>query len=328
MEDLTDSYLQFTAVARRYSPRTVAIYRAVLDEYTEFTLGDALTSGQVDAAMNPTRIRNYEVHLLDEKGESPRTVNLHLSVLSGFAKYLMSRGLLKANPVRAVSRPKSEKRLPDFYRDGSITEYLTETAHSASEDELDLLLSYGGDTSSRAAREVYERRLRRLTVSLLHATAIRRAELISLNCGSVDLSRRILKVTGKGDKVREIPLIPALCEEISMYRQCVLSFLGIPDDPAQPLLVTLKGERLYPMYVDRAIKQELGAVPGITGRKSPHVLRHTLATELLNGGADLNSIKEFLGHSSLAATQVYTHNSIEKLKLVYRSAHPRAKEKE
>ena len=125
--------------------------------------------------------------------------------------------------------------------------------------------------------------------------------------------------------MREIPLVAGLCEEISLYLQSVETMTGVQAAPGRALLLTAKGRPLYPVYVDRAVKQELGAVAGINGRKSPHVLRHTLATELLDNGTDLNSIKELLGHASLAATQVYTHNSIEKLKTVYQTAHPRAK---
>ncbi len=134
-----------------------------------------------------------------------------------------------------------------------------------------------------------------------------------------------MRVTGKGDKMREIPLIPSLCEEISLYLKAVSSLTDDAYEPSAPLLRTPKGARLYPVYVDRVVKSELAAVPGITVRRSPHVLRHTLATELLSGGADLNSIKELLGHSSLAATQVYTHNTVERLQSVYKNAHPRAK---
>ncbi|MCQ2148895.1 MAG: tyrosine-type recombinase/integrase [Bacteroidales bacterium] len=171
----------------------------------------------------------------------------------------------------------------------------------------------------------YEQRLGRLIVSLLYNTGIRRAELLSLTVSSLDRGRSVLRVKGKGDKMREIPLVPSVCDEISLYLQSVDTMVGCVRTADSPLLVTLKGRALYPVFVDRAVKKELESVPGITGRKSPHVLRHTLATELLSDGADINSIKEFLGHSSLAATQVYTHNSIEKLLKVYDNAHPRAK---
>ena len=125
--------------------------------------------------------------------------------------------------------------------------------------------------------------------------------------------------------MREIPLVGSLCEEILLYLQSVETMTGVQATPGRALLLTAKGRPLYPVYVDRAIKSELAQVGSISGRKSPHVLRHTLATELLDNGTDLNSIKELLGHASLAATQVYTHNSIEKLKSVYKTAHPRAK---
>ena len=126
--------------------------------------------------------------------------------------------------------------------------------------------------------------------------------------------------------MRDVPLVPALVGEIGRYLEAAEAYFGGAPAAGDPLLRTPSGRRLYPAYIDRAVKEELGGIPDFTGRKSPHVLRHTLATELLNDGADLNAIKEMLGHSSLAATQVYTHNSIEKLRAVYDRAHPRAKD--
>jgi integrase/recombinase XerC len=162
-------------------------------------------------------------------------------------------------------------------------------------------------------------------ISLLYNLGLRRAELISLTVGSIDFGRNIVKVTGKGDKMREIPLIASLCKEISLYLDAVETVCGGKRSLKEPLLITYKGKSLYPAYVDRVVKSELGDVKGITGRKSPHVLRHSLATELLNEDTNINSIKELLGHSSLAATQVYTHTDIARLKTIYKSAHPRAK---
>ena len=243
---------------------------------------------------------------MDEKGESAKTVNLHLSVLSGFCRFLMKEGVLESNPVRLVSRPKQEKRLPVFYREEAMQVYFEQTKG---------VLEYGK----------YEDQLQRMILGMLFATGLRRAELISLNRDSVDLARRVMRVRGKGDKMREIPLPPVLCDEILLYLRAVDSLKYADRASEAPLLQTPRGERLYPVYVDRAVKAALAGIDGISGRKSPHVLRHTLATELLDGGADLNSIKELLGHSSLAATQVYTHNSIERLQSVYKSAHPRAK---
>ena len=311
---LIEEYITYLSQVRRYSPRTKELYSDILNEFSSFSEGDLLES------LTPSVIRSYEVYLLDKKKEDPRTVNLHLSVLSGFCRYLMKDGRLKANPARLVSRPKTEKRLPVFYREDSMRDYFEMTSHDASEETLGLIT--GGD---KVSKELYSRRLSRLVISILYSTGIRRSELVGLSVGNVDLSRRVMRVKGKGDKTREIPLVPSLCKEISLYLQSVESMEGRSRTASDPLLVTPGGNKLYPVFVDRVVKSELGKVAGITGRKSPHVLRHSLATGLLNEGADLNSIKELLGHSSLAATQVYTHNSIEKLKKVYVNAHPRAK---
>ena len=327
MNPLVDKYIQYVATVRRYSARTIDIYASVLEEFVKYTLPEPDDADALPAAMTPTAIRNYEVYLLDDQGIGARTVNQHLSVLSGFCRFLMLEGLLKSNPVRLVTRPKAEKRLPVFYRDDSMVKYFADTEYAVSEDSLELLRSLGaGEQERKLAGELYERRLRRLIVALLHGTGLRRAELASLDVRSPDFSRSVLHVVGKGDKMREVPVVPALVQETERYLQAAEVFFGGAPAAGDPLLRTPSGRRLYPVYIDRAVKRELGAVPDITGRKSPHVLRHTLATELLNDGSDLNSIKELLGHSSLAATQVYTHNSIEKLKAVYNASHPRAKD--
>ncbi len=311
---LIDEYITYVKEVRRYSPRTCELYSDILKEFSEFCDREILES------LTPSMIMSYEVYLLDSRKEDPRTVNLHLSVLSGFCKFLMKNGHLKSNPARVVSRPKVEKRLPVFYREESMKDYFDRTEHDASEETLSLIT---GD--DKVSKQLYSRRLSRLIVSMLYSTGMRRSELIGLSIGNVDFSRKVMKVRGKGDKTREIPLVPSLCNEISLYLQSVETIEGRARSATDPLLVTVTGSKLYPVFVDRVIKSELGQVGSITGRKSPHVLRHSLATELLNEGSDLNSIKELLGHSSLAATQVYTHNSVEKLKKVYLTAHPRAK---
>lgn len=303
---MIDKYIGYIASVRRYSARTQQIYRDVLEQFAAFT-------GISDfSKVTPNEVRGYEIHILDDKGLDARTVNLHLSVLSGFFRYLMKEGVLKANPCRTVSRPKTGKRLADFYRQEAMEEYFASTQTYVTEPDMGM-------------EERYRKRLARLIISLLYGTGMRRSELISLKRGDVDFNRSVVRVHGKGDKMREIPLIPSLCEEISLYLQSADSMAECQLDSESPLLVTVKGTGLYPVYIDRTVKEELGSIPAITGRKSPHVLRHSLATGLLNDGTDLNSIKELLGHSSLAATQVYTHNSIEKLKTVYDNAHPRAK---
>ncbi len=302
LDCMRNKYLTYICSVRRYSERTCEIYREVLEDFVRFCDG----SEDFAATMNVNAIRAYEVYLFDTRKLSARTVSQHLSVLSGFCRFLMKEGVIQSNPVHLVKRPKQEKRLPLFYKDKSMEAYFESTK---------------GDPEFGT----YEQKLNRLIISLLASCALRRAELISLNVGSVDFARGTLRVKGKGDKVREIPLIPSLCEEISLYLSAVSSLTDDAYEPSAPLLRTKTGARLYPVFVDRVVKKELAAVPGITVRRSPHVLRHTLATELLADGADLNSIKELLGHSSLAATQVYTHNSVERLQNVYKNAHPRAK---
>ena len=314
---MIDAYITYIRDIRRCSPRTQDIYRDVLEDFSRFS------EGEVVASLTPSMLRRYEADCIN-RGMKPRTVHQHMSVLSGFCRFLMLKGELKSNPARNVKRPKMEKRLPEYYQEKSMDAYFEATDHWAGEDELEILLSYGPAPKDKAAVEIYRHRLRRLIISLLFGIGIRRAELIGLKAGSFDSARQVMRVLGKGDKMREIPVVPSLCHEICLYLKAVESIRGGASPADGPLLVTEKGRALYPAYVDRTVKEELDGY-GITGRKSPHVLRHTVATALLDDGADLNSIKEMLGHASLAATQVYTHNSVDRLKKVYNNAHPRAK---
>ena len=347
---MISKYIAYIRDVRRYSPRTQDLYADALSKFEEWLempgqaghdeskaghdeskAGHDEGKGHNEGVMAdlighliPSRIREYEAHLI-EKGLKPRTVHLQMSALSGYCNFLIKEGVLKSNPVRTVRRPKMEKRLPEYYTEGAMEAYLEGSEHAESADELEVLLST--KPGSKLAKELYNRRLKRIIVSLLYGTGIRRAELIGLKRNSVDLERQTLHVLGKGDKMREIPLIPSLIREISLYLQAASFLVG--EKPANaPLLTTEKGKPLYPAFVDRAVKAELQGQKGISGRKSPHVLRHSLATALLNEGTDLNAIKEMLGHSSLAATEVYTHNSVERLKAQYMNAHPRAKNEE
>ena len=314
---MIDKYIAYIRDVRRSSPRTQELYADALHKFEDWC------QGNID--LIPSRIREYEGHLI-EQGMKPRTVHLQMSALSGYCNYLIKEGVIKSNPVRTVKRPKMEKRLPEYYTENAMDKYLQDTAHAAGEEELEILLST--DRNSQLAKELYERRLRRLIISLLYGAGIRRAEIIGLQRKSLDMARQTLRVRGKGDKMREIPLIPSLVQEISLYLHAASFMVPGQDGPEAPLLLTEKGKPLYPAWVDRAVKQELDGREGITGRKSPHVLRHSLATALLEEGADLNAIKQMLGHSSLAATEVYTHNSVERLKAQYMNAHPRAKNEE
>lgn len=321
MENSQDRYIQYVSTVRRYSARTTEIYSDVLSRFSKFAECDP------SEAMTVQMIRGYEVYLLDKEKLDSRTVNLHLSVLSGFAKFLIKEGDIQSNPVKMVSRPKMEKRLPVFYRDDAMTKYFERTECDASYDNLELLSPCDGTKMDKVTRDMYDRRLSRVIISTLVSTGMRRSEIISLKVRSIDFSRKTLSVRGKGDKMRDIPVVDALCSEILCYLRALEIVFGEKPDPEDPLFVTPSRGPLYPVFVDRVVKEALGQSVDFTGKKSPHVLRHTLATELLNRGTDLNSIKEMLGHASLAATQVYTHNSIEKLRAVYSAAHPRASRK-
>ena len=320
--NLHDKYISYIRNVRRYSERTVDIYDDVIRMYCNIIHEkEDVRDGDLIASMNVSEIRAYEVRLL-EKGLSAKTVNLHLSALSGFCRYLMKEGVLKSNPVKLVTKPKVEKRLPVFFRKEAMEEYFACTAYLLEQKELESFLD---EWHTKSGKKAYEAILARLIISMLYSLGLRRAELIGLSIGDVDFGRNVVKVRGKGDKMREIPLIVSLCEEILLYLKAVETMCGGIRSLTEPLLVTYKGKPLYPAYVDRVVKSGLGGIKGITGRKSPHVLRHSLATELMNEGVEINSIKELLGHSSLAATQVYTHGSIARLKTIYEQAHPRAK---
>jgi integrase/recombinase XerC len=272
--------------------------------------------------MTSSLLRSYEVFLMEDKKLDSKTVSLHLSVLSGFCRFLVKEGVLVSNPVKRVPRPKIEKKLPVFYRAASLEIYLSSTSDLFSEDFCNAFVR---SPETLHGKYIYERQLSRLIIMSLYSLGLRRSELMSLTIGDVDFGRKIVKVCGKGDKMREIPLIDVLSEEFLLYLKAVELLVGRVRSLKEPLFLTYTGRKLYPNYVDRTVKKELADVEGVSGRRSPHVLRHSLATSLMNSGADLNSIKEVLGHSSLAATQVYTHTSIAELKNIYESAHPRAK---
>ena len=329
-----EKYISYVKLQKRYSDRTVSIYSDVLRRFGEYAANQTDPDGKTRpqdaqatppdaliACLSPTFVRSYQVHLLEECRLSARTVNLHLSVLSGYCRFLVKNCVLKSNPVSLTVRPRQPRRLPSFYKSEAMRKYLDgDNALRRRDFDLDL-------RTEAERRDTYRLCLDRIIVCLLYSTGVRRAELIGLNLGDVDFSRKVLRVRGKGDKTREIPIILSLIEEIELYLQSVDTLIGQQRRTASsPLLVSFSGNRLYPVLVDRAVKSELGSSQqDFTGRKSPHVLRHTLATGLLEEGADLNSIKEVLGHANLAATQVYTHSSAGQLKKIYEQAHPRAK---
>lgn len=329
MMNPAEKYINYISAQKRYSARTKDIYSSVLERFYRFALDDAdavlpdVGTEAVLEPLSPNPIRNYQVSLL-ESGSSPRTVNLHLSVLSGYCRYLIRQGLLSSNPVALTSRPKQSRRLPSFFKADAMEKYLSsDNALDRRDFELDL-------STLEEKKDTYWLCLRRAIVCTLYSTGMRRAELIGLQRSGVDFSRAKIRVLGKGDKMREIPIVPMLVREISLYLQAVDRLVCIDGSKVSGrLFVTWNGAPLYPVLVERAVKEELGPLGNdFAGKKSPHVLRHSLATGLLEEGADLNSIKEVLGHANLAATQIYTHSNIKALKTIYEKAHPRATEKD
>jgi len=288
-----EDFINYIRTIRRYSQRTADIYRTALEDY--FGSSDEISA---------QRVREHIGSLL-MKGLSPRTVNLHLSALSSFCGYLVRSGEMESNPVRSVKRPRESHRLPEFYTESSMEHYF--------------------DTISKERAEVSFHNYRnRMLLLVLYATGMRRSEAVDLKISDWDGSRMVFTVTGKGDKVREIPVPGGVSEEILLYLNRIK--VQFPSRENDRFFVNDHGGRITAQEVNEMVHEELDGVEGFTGKKSPHVLRHSLATHLLNNGTDLNSIKEILGHSSLAATQVYTHNSFETLKKSYLTAHPRAKD--
>ncbi len=293
-------FIDYLKVKRRYSPRTVKLYGEAVEDFLRQAVPESqLSDEDILSALKFQVIRGYVSSLMD-RGLDPRTVNLHLSALSTFCSYLVRQNKLASNPVKEIVRPKEKKRLPSFFSPEALKLYF--------------------DTP---VADDYPSVRNRMIVTLLYGTGLRRAEAASLRISDIDLSRRTISIIGKGNKQRMIPLVDSLVEKIGDYLLLREAFLN--GSESDSFFLTDAGGPAYPEFINRTVKAELSKANGLSGKKTPHTLRHSFATSLLNEGADLNSIKEVLGHSSLAATEVYTHNSFEKLKEIYRTAHPRAK---
>ena len=240
-------------------------------------------------------VRSWMVDMV-ENGFEMRSIHRKISSLRSFYKFLNKTGRSKDNPVNGIRLPKIGRRLPDYVQEGQILELL-----NGIEDKDDLF------------------NLRdKLILHLFYMTGIRRSELMGITQESIDQFRGVLKVNGKGGKERLIPVDAELIQLFATYVNKRILLGGI-----EPFWITDTGKKISPKWVYNLVNKYLGFA-GHGGKKSPHVMRHSFATHLSNGGADLNAIKELLGHSSLAATQIYTHNSIERLKKVYEKAHPKA----
>ena len=295
MEAFISSYVDYLKFEKRYSEHTIRGYRDDLEAFSGYLRVDF---GETELrAVSAAMVRSWLASLKD-KGLSSRSVNRKISSLRSFYKYLLKTGQVEQSPVAVIIAPKAARRLPVFVEQEQVAELFGEVWFP---DDWEGLTD-------------------RLLLALLYNTGMRLSELINLKEGQIDGSTRVIKVLGKGNKERVIPVSAALLGAMQEYREKKRSLAGAD---MEVLLVGKKGKKLYPKYVYRVVRGYLAQVTTIE-KKSPHVLRHTFATHLMNEGAELNSVKELLGHASLAATQVYTHNTIEKLKDIYKRAHPKA----
>ncbi len=299
---LKDNYIDYLRFEKRYSAHTVLAYHTDLDDFTKFLNLQYSVTDPLIADHN--LIRSWLISLIDRK-ISTRSVNRKLSTLKSFYRYCQKQGLLVVNPMLKVVAPRVSKHLPVFL----------------THDNLDQLLhSVEFDAGYEGSRD-------KMIITLFYATGIRRAELVHININDLDLNSGTLKVLGKRNKERIVPLGENVIIQLKEYLIIRNTFLSEKQPASQnnihTLFVTSKGLAIYPRLIHNIVHKYLSEVAS-NSKLSPHVLRHSFATHMLDDGADLNAIKEILGHSSLAATQVYTHNTIEKLKSIYKQAHPRA----
>lgn len=292
---LTDSFLDYLRYERNYSEKTVLAYGEDISQLREFAQEEIVDFNP--AEVTPELIREWIVSLMD-KGYASTSVNRKLSSLRSFYKFLLKKKVVLVDPLRKITGPKNKKPLPSFLKENEMNRLLDDT-------------DFG---------EGFEGCRDHLIIEMFYATGIRLSELIGLDDKDVDFSASLLKVTGKRNKQRLIPfgdeLKEGMLEYVNVRNEQVLESGGA-------FFVRKNGERLYKNLVYNLVKRNLSKVVTLK-KRSPHVLRHTFATTMLNNEAELGAVKELLGHSSLATTEIYTHTTFEELKKVYKQAHPRA----
>ena len=288
------SFCDYLLHQKRYSPNTVTAYKKDLEQFKQFLLSDFEIENIKEA--NSLIIRSWIVHLIENE-ISPRTINRKISTLKSFYKYLLKNKEIEISPLLKVVTPKTSKRLPVFVGETDMQNLFNEVEY----------------------KEDFEGVRDKLILELFYASGIRLSELVSLSLNSIDFNNNTIKVIGKRNKERLIPFGDNIKSTLNKYiKERDNLSTTIPT-----LFLTKKGQIIYPKLVYRIVNHYLSTVT-TASKKSPHVLRHTFATHMLNNGADLNAIKEILGHANLSATQVYTHNTIEKLKNIHKQAHPKA----
>ena len=293
---LIEDFLKYLRLERNYSENTIVAYKTDLREFEGFfrSVEEGLDFTTVDADL----VRSWVVNLMDEEGAKATSVNRKLSSLRSFYRFLLRKKVVKADPMLRVVGPKKSKPLPSFLRESEMNRLLDD-------------FSFG---------EGYEACRDRMILEMFYATGIRLSELIGLNDVDVDLSAKQIKVTGKRNKQRLVPFAEEMTVDLEEYIK--VRNEALPQG-ADAFFVLTNGKRMYAKKVYEIVKRNLGKVATLK-KRSPHVLRHTFATAMLNNQAELGAVKELLGHESLATTEIYTHTTFEELKKVYEQAHPRA----
>ena len=291
------SFIQYLTFEKRYSANTITAYSNDLQQFQDF-----LTTTYEGTDINsPSHIyiRSWIASLMNDGKMTGRSINRKISSLKTFYKFLKKQGHISKNPMQKIVSPKISKKLPVFVEEQNIRKLFSSIEFS---DDFE------------GARD-------RLILAILYSTGMRLSELINLRVRDIQLYDLTVKVLGKGNKERIIPIDAGLADEMKNYQKFRNDLF--PGNPEDYFLLTDKGKKLYAKFVYNLVNRYLGIITTVD-KKSPHTLRHTFATHLLNNGAELNAIKELLGHANLSATQVYTHNTIEKLKDIYKQAHPKA----
>lgn len=290
------SFLQYLTHEKRYSPHTISAYKTDLLQFKSFC---EKQYGDLDLKdVSGMIVRSWIVELINNNMDA-RSVNRKISSLKSFYRFLMRQAVIDKTPMSAVIAPKMSKKLPEVLEQKQMDRLFAEVAK----------------------QEGFEGMRDLLILELLYATGIRRSELVNLELTDFDQKLRTVRVLGKGSKERLIPISPELLSRLDIYMD--ERSKKFPELVESKLFVTSKGRSVYPRLVHNIVAKNLTLVSS-ANKKSPHVLRHTFATHLLSNGAEINAIKELMGHAGLAATQVYTHTSAEKLKEAYKKAHPKA----
>lgn len=291
------SFEKYLRYERRYSDHTVRSYTNDLEQFSVYLTAQLGMTDEI--GLKHFHVRSWIVHLMQDN-YTAKTVNRKISTLKSYFKYLKKSGHIKSNPTAKVIAPKIAKRLPVVVREERI------------EDLLDREIDQNDFESVR----------NQLVIDLLYTTGIRRSELINLKESDINYSLRHIKVLGKGNKERIIPISHKLIESIKLYLELKESEQL---NESKFLITTSKGKKSYPKLIYNIVHAQLSTVSTVK-KRSPHILRHSFATHLANQGAELNAIKEIMGHANLSATEIYMHNSIDRLRSVYQNAHPKSKE--